>query len=85
MFWMITAVGLLGLLLGLKYKIASLIASCGVVVALISAFAIHGGWPLSAAAPAIIASVSALQGAYLTGLLISAKARSRQRQPTRTN
>lgn len=77
-FWMIFAMSPIGFFLGLRYKIGSLIASCSVVVATMALLAIHSGWAPLTAAFAIIATTATLQGAYWVGLIISAKARSRQ-------
>lgn len=84
MFWMIPLVIPIGVLLGLKYKVSSVITSSIVIVALMSALAIRGGWSPSAAGLATIASVISLQLAYLLGLLISAKGPSGQRQKKKT-
>jgi hypothetical protein len=69
--WVIAAACPLGLLLGLKYKVASLIAASGAMVALTCALSIVAHWTLGNAAVTIVASLIVLQVSYFVGLLIS--------------
>lgn len=78
----IAAAGLLGLLLGLRYKVPSLIAASAAVAVLIAILAIQRGWTLTTAALTILTAVFAMQAAYLVGLILVG--RMRQRIPPRS-
>lgn len=73
MLWVIAAAGPLGVLLGLRYKVASLIAASGAVAVLICAFTLWASWPLEPSALTILGSLVALQAGYFIGLLLSGR------------
>ncbi len=84
--WRVMAMaGLLGLLLGLRYKVASLIAASGAAVLLTCAFAVRHGWSFEFSALTILASLLAMQGAYVVGLILSTRVRNRRRPPPRSD
>jgi hypothetical protein len=76
--WTIALAGTLGLLLGLRYKVASLIAASCTVGLVIVLLANLNGWGLGIAVLTILASLLLMQLMYMVGLLF---ARARQRPP----
>lgn len=69
--WVIAAAGPLGVLLGLRYKVSSLIAASGGIAALIIACAVWERWPAGETALTLLGALATLQAGYLVGLFIS--------------
>jgi hypothetical protein len=64
----------LGVLLGLRYRVAAAIAASALVLAAGTAVAMLGGWPVSTALLAALGAAGVLQCGYLAGLLLGAAA-----------
>jgi hypothetical protein len=78
--WVIAAAGPLGVLLGLRYKVSSLIAASGGIAVLIIALAFWAQWAIGPTALTLAGAVVTLQAGYLVGLAISG-----HRRPPRTD
>jgi hypothetical protein len=79
--WTIAAAGLLGFILGLKYKVVALVAaSLGIGILTISV-ALHKGYGLGALAFATLAALATMQLAYALGLLLSSRPGWHGRRP----
>ena len=77
--WVMAAAAPLGVLLGLRFKVPSLIAASGGFAVLVFVLAIRASWPIAGSALTLLGSLVALQAGYVVGLLISGQ---RRRPPT---
>lgn len=71
--WTIAAAGVLGLLLGLKYKVVALVAASLGFSVLTIFLALHNGYGFGAAALATLAALAIMQLAYALGLILSSR------------
>jgi hypothetical protein len=79
--WAIAAAGVLGLLLGLKYKVVALIAASMGISILTIAVALHKGYGLGAIVLATFVALVTMQLAYAVGLAISGRPGWAMRRP----
>jgi hypothetical protein len=73
--WVMAAAAPLGVLLGLRFKVPSLIAASGGFAVLILVLAIRASWPVAGAALTLLGSLVLLQAGYVVGLVISGQRR----------
>jgi hypothetical protein len=79
--WTIAAAGLLGFILGLKYKVVALVAaSLGIAILTIS-LALHKGYGFGAVALATVVALVTMQIAYAVGLLVGSRPGLNVRRP----
>jgi len=71
MLWLIVASGVMGLLLGLWFRVPALVVATAVVVALNIALSLPIGWSKQTVVLTTLASLGALEGSYLVGLFLS--------------
>jgi len=78
MFWAILSVTCIGILLGLRLRVASVLAASLLLVVMSTAFLpLLAGWSLLEVMGVIFLLLSALQCAYLVGAIVAFKTRSR--------
>src|SRR5215468_140781 len=78
MFWAILSVTCIGILLGLRLRVASVLAASLLLVVISAVFLpLFAGWSLLKVMGVIFLLLSALQCAYLVGALVAFKTRSR--------
>jgi hypothetical protein len=75
-FWLIVVSAVAGLLLGLRFKVAALIATSGFVLIIDCIAAFAGGWRFLDALVLVVVSLLAIQLAYAIGLFIGYCCRS---------
>jgi len=85
MLWTFAAAGLIGLVLGLRFRAPAVIAASGIVVVGGVAVAPLSGLPFWTALAALLGTLCALQSGYIVGLMLWSVVSRARRAPAGTD